>query len=164
MLPPRAHDVIRPLVRAEKSDVLIHLARHCVDFADDPSNSDKAFLRVRVRRELVPLLTDLSPQIVRHLNALADALTGSALAELSTLGELLDPALLNRAQIREVSRARRLGRSVTIRVAGGHELVSGVPAKHESSRAPHEIVELTEQTAREKRPEKHRPTSARGKS
>lgn len=119
VLPPRAHDVLRPLVRAEKSDVLLHLARHCVDFADDPSNSDKAFLRVRVRSELVPLLTQLSPQIAVHLNALADALT-SAEAE---VGHLEDSLVLNRAQMREAARARRLGRSVTIRVAGARDLV-----------------------------------------
>ncbi len=127
VLPARAHDVIRPLVRAEKSDVLLHLARHCVDFAEDPSNSDRAFLRARVRSELVPLLTQLSPQIVRHLNALADALSGVALPDLPQLDEAGEPAPLNRAQIHEVLRASRLGRSVTIRVAGCRDLVSKRP-------------------------------------
>jgi tRNA(Ile)-lysidine synthase len=118
VLPPRAQDVIRPLVRAGKHDVLLHLERHCLGFAEDPSNADAAFLRVRVRREALPLLAQLSPQIVRHLNALADALHGS---ELPDLGGLPAPAL-NGAQIREVLRASRLGRSVTIRTAGGKDL------------------------------------------
>jgi tRNA(Ile)-lysidine synthase len=45
-----------------------------VPFAEDPSNRDRRYQRVRVREELLPLLTDLSPGIVEHLNALADAL------------------------------------------------------------------------------------------
>jgi tRNA(Ile)-lysidine synthase len=119
VLPPRAHDVIHPILRATKADVLAHIHRHRLDFAQDPSNSDAAFLRVRVRHELLPLLADLSPQIVRHLNALADALEGTQLPNL----ELDDtPPTLNRAQIREVLRARHLGRSVLIRVSGGRDL------------------------------------------
>lgn len=122
VLEPRAHDVIRPLIRAGKADVMLHLQRHGVDFADDPSNQDDAFLRVRVRRELMPTLVHLSPQIVRHLNALADALRGSDLPELGGLERAPDGARLNRAQIREALRASRLGRSVTIRVAGGEDV------------------------------------------
>ena len=129
VMPTRAHDVIRPLLRAAKTDVLAHLERHGLEFARDPSNTDAAFLRVRVRHELLPLMATLSPQITRHLNALADALGGSSLPELGELTtELtrLGPDLeLNRAQIREALRARRLGRSVTIRVAGARDLAFG---------------------------------------
>jgi tRNA(Ile)-lysidine synthase len=125
VLPARAHDVIRPLIRVTKHDVQLHLQRHGLDFAEDPSNQDAAFLRVRVRREAMPLLQRLSPQIVRHLNALADALNGADLPKLDGVGGLeagsVDVAL-NGAQIREVLRANRLGRSVTIRVAGGRDL------------------------------------------
>ncbi len=123
VLPPRAHDVIRPLIRASKRDVMLHLERHCLDSADDPSNQNSAFLRVRVRREALPLLQLLSPQIVRHLNALADALAGADLPSLDEVAaSLAEGAELNGAQIREVLRARRLGRSVAIRVAGGKDV------------------------------------------
>lgn len=142
VLPPRAKDVIRPLIRAGKRDVILHLERHCLDFAEDPSNQDAAFLRVRVRREAMPLLERLSPQVVRHLNALADALSGADLPSEATP----QGAALNGAQIREVLRANRLGRNVTIRVAGGRDLI--VCPEHEaatSARAP---------KARTKRPSK----------
>lgn len=125
VLAPRAHDVIRPLVRASKEDVLLHLQRHHLEFSQDPSNADAAFLRVRVRHEALPLLEQLSPGIVRHLNTLADALAG---ADLPAVGDTIadfageDP---NGAQIREALRARRLGRAVTIRVAGGRDLIVG---------------------------------------
>jgi tRNA(Ile)-lysidine synthase len=123
VLPTRAQDVIRPLVRAAKGDVITHLERHRLDFAQDPSNSDSAFLRVRVRRELLPLLHELSPQIVRHLNALADALVGAKLPDLPGLDAEEGAPELNRAQIHEALRASRLGRSVTIRVTGSRDLV-----------------------------------------
>ncbi|HKY39415.1 MAG TPA: tRNA lysidine(34) synthetase TilS [Polyangiaceae bacterium] len=127
--PEHETDVIRPLLRATKQDVIAHLGRHRLDFAQDPSNSDAAFLRVRVRHELLPLLTDLSPQIVRHLNALADALEGTELPNLGELELEEEAPALNRAQIREVLRARRLGRSVTVRLPGGRDLQSKRPRK-----------------------------------
>jgi tRNA(Ile)-lysidine synthase len=138
VLPTRAQDVIRPLVRAAKGDVITHLERHRLHFAQDPSNSDRAFLRVRVRRELLPLLHELSPQIVRHLNALADALTGAELPQLPGLNTPDGVPELNRAQIHEVLRANRLGRSVTIRVAGSRDLVvrSGRSEQKPSQTAP----------------------------
>lgn len=132
VLPPRAQDVLRPLVRAGKRDVRLHLERHCLAFAEDPSNKDATFLRVRVRHEALPLLEQLSPQIVRHLNALADALVGSNLPGLSGLDGLEGEPELNRAQIQQVLRARRLGRSVAIRVAGGRELLVKRPAEIKS--------------------------------
>ena len=81
VLPPRAGDRIRPMLRARRSDVLAHLERHRVPFATDPSNRSPRFLRTRVRHELLPLLATLSPQIVAHLCALADQLVPVAEGE-----------------------------------------------------------------------------------
>lgn len=127
VLPPRSGIWIRPLCRARKSDVRLHLERHALAFAEDPSNANRRFLRTRIRSELMPLLEQLSPQIARHLCALADALEPSALAE------ALDPATLhdehgvalslNRAQRGLVGRALALGqRSARVSLAGGREL------------------------------------------
>ena len=81
VLPARAalegHDeleLVRPLLRARRQDVIGHLERHAIPFSTDPSNEDPRFLRVRVRRELMPLLEDLAPGIAHHLVALADQL------------------------------------------------------------------------------------------
>jgi tRNA(Ile)-lysidine synthase len=78
VLPARAGDRIRPLVRARKADILAHLERHDIRFAEDPSNRDRRYLRARVREEVLPLLAELSPGIVGHLNALADQLHAGA--------------------------------------------------------------------------------------
>jgi tRNA(Ile)-lysidine synthase len=74
VLPPRAGDLVRPLIRAQRRDIEAHLARHAIAHASDPSNANPRFLRVRVRSEVLPLLVRLSPAIVTHLCALADQL------------------------------------------------------------------------------------------
>jgi tRNA(Ile)-lysidine synthase len=119
--PPRRQvDVVRPLLAARRRDVLAHLRRHGLPYASDPSNEDGRFLRVRVRREVVPLLEELSPGVVEHLSALSDmlaALPGEA---------ALDG--LGRAQRLAVERARRMGRrSVGLRLPGGREAVATFP-------------------------------------
>jgi len=89
VLPPKDGRRLRPMVRATRRDVLLHCERHGLDPVRDPSNEDPRFLRARVRMELLPLLVDMSPQVVDALNTLADEAT------------LLDgPTLLTRAQRR----------------------------------------------------------------
>jgi tRNA(Ile)-lysidine synthase len=78
VLPPRDGERIRPMLGARRADIDAHIARHGVPYAVDPSNSDPRFLRVRVRKELVPLLERLSPRIVEHMCALADDAAGAS--------------------------------------------------------------------------------------
>ena len=131
VLPPRSGIWIRPQCRARKSDVLAHLARHRLEFADDPSNRNARFLRTRVRFELLPLLEQLSPQVVSHLCALADALGETASAGGASANALAHALLdehgvalrLNRAQRQLVGRARTLGqRTARVSLANGREL------------------------------------------
>jgi tRNA(Ile)-lysidine synthase len=74
VLPARSADLVRPLLRARRSDVESHIARYQLAAARDPSNDSARFLRTRVRKDLLPLLTEINPQIVVHLCALADQL------------------------------------------------------------------------------------------
>lgn len=125
-LPPRAGRWIRPQCRARKADIVAHLGRHALDFAEDPSNREPRFLRTQVRFELLPLLERLSPQIVSHLCALADALGPDAHRDVD-LGALTDEhgvaLLLNRAQRQMVGRARAFGqRTARVSLSHGREL------------------------------------------
>lgn len=93
--------LLRPLLRATRADVTLHLTRHKIPFAIDPSNADPRFVRVRVRRELLPLLRELDPRVVEHLSAIADeALVGRepeesrALSWMSALPRPTQEALL----------------------------------------------------------------------
>jgi tRNA(Ile)-lysidine synthase len=123
VMPPRAPsptgegvDLVRPLATARRADVIAHLDRHRLRWAEDPSNRDARFVRARVRAELMPLLCALSPGIVGHLCALADMLAADAGRD--------DPlAGLGRAQRQAVERALALGRrGTTVRVRGGRDL------------------------------------------
>ncbi len=86
VLSPRSPDsqVVRPLLRAQRSDVVAHLTRHRLPSATDPSNADPRYLRTRVRNEVLPLLRALDPAIVSHLSAIADDLEGAATARQSS--------------------------------------------------------------------------------
>lgn len=74
VLPAIDGDLARPLLRASRPAIEAHAARHALPFARDPSNENPRFARVRVRREVLPLLRDLDPRIVDHLGTLADRL------------------------------------------------------------------------------------------
>ncbi len=114
VMPPRLENRLRPFIRARKNDIRLHLARHGVESSEDPSNRDRRYQRVRVREELLPLLADLSPGIVEHLNSLADALSGE---ERAGSGGLAD---LGRAQRRGLARAVAFAqRSAEIWLPGG---------------------------------------------
>lgn len=123
VLPPIAGVWIRPLIRTRKSAVLAHLRRHKIGFAEDPSNQDPRYLRVRVRRELLPLMQELSPGIVDHLTRLADDIAAvgadSATQVLDGAGTQLS---LRRAHTQALRRALRLGRPAKIRLSEDREI------------------------------------------
>jgi tRNA(Ile)-lysidine synthase len=112
VLPPRDGYRIRPMIFALKADVLRHLERHQVPFANDPSNHDPRFLRARVRSEVMPLLKALSPAVVTHLSALAAEVSRtSSPGPDAQLPEIIDEGgqvvRLGRAQREQLLRALR---------------------------------------------------------
>jgi len=48
--------LIRPLLQSRRSEILGHLAERGLPFREDSSNRDPAFMRNRIRNELLPLL------------------------------------------------------------------------------------------------------------
>ena len=105
VLPPRAAHLVRPLIRACRTDIVAHVERHRVPYAEDPTNRDPRFLRTRVRRELMPLLTELSPRIVEHLCDLADAAQNLAEGAGPDVPGVVEGHRLGRAQRIELARA-----------------------------------------------------------
>jgi tRNA(Ile)-lysidine synthase len=128
VLPAVDGPLLRPLIRARRSDVSAHLARHEIPFATDPSNQDRRYLRVRVRLEVLPLLEQLSPGIVSHLNALADELRAANSGSHPLPASLDESGLgvpLRRAHRKALERALDLGLGARIRVSNERELVVG---------------------------------------
>lgn len=70
--PRRADGVIRPLIDATRADARSWLDAHHIEFIEDPSNDERRFQRVRLRRELLPALRAESPALDAHLARLAD--------------------------------------------------------------------------------------------
>ncbi len=72
--PRREDGVVRPLILVSRAEVLRFLEGAGLAYREDRSNEDPAFLRNRVRHEVLPLLRRLSPRIGEHLASLADIL------------------------------------------------------------------------------------------
>ena len=121
-MPPKSAGIegscplVRPLLLASRSAVLAHAKRHGVPFSVDPSNSDRRFLRVRVRQELLPLLQSMAPQIVSQLCDLT--------ADLEDDDGAGDPfTSLGRAQRQQIKGLLRRGSGrTTVRLSGGRDL------------------------------------------
>lgn len=121
VLSPRQGVLLRPMIRARRTQVEAHLKRHGVAFATDPSNLDPRFLRTRVRQELLPLLTELSPGVVGHLTTLADELAEGDLP--SVVDEAGHELKLNRGQRSQLKFALRHRSSRTrVLLSGGRTL------------------------------------------
>ncbi|MBI5070723.1 MAG: tRNA lysidine(34) synthetase TilS [Deltaproteobacteria bacterium] len=75
-IPPRrgAPAVVRPLLDLSRSQVLAYLGDRGLGWLEDPSNAGDAYLRNRVRREILPALAALSPSAERSLARAADLL------------------------------------------------------------------------------------------
>ena len=101
VLAPQQGDLIRPLIRASRLDIIGHLERHQLPYSVDPSNRDPHYLRTRIRIDILPRLIHESPGIVSHLNALADRML--ELAEENPLNTLA----LSRSQAEELKRMLR---------------------------------------------------------
>jgi len=83
--PQRSDGVIRPLLDCRRSDIRAYVLDRGLAFVDDPSNHQRAFERVRIRHEVLPVLMAEDPRLVEHLGALGD--------EAAELGAYLDAQL-----------------------------------------------------------------------
>lgn len=72
ILPATRAGLVRPLLALSRSAIRSYLTENHLPWREDASNASPRFLRNRVRAELLPLLTTLSPAIETHLGRLAD--------------------------------------------------------------------------------------------
>lgn len=64
--------VRRPLVRVARAQIEAYARSRGLRWTDDPSNASRAYLRNRVRLDLLPALLRTSPSVADHLLAVAD--------------------------------------------------------------------------------------------
>ena len=63
--------ILRPLLDIPKADIVNWLRKEKIDYVVDQSNFDEAFLRNNIRKNLVPLLEKLNPNIKEAIANLA---------------------------------------------------------------------------------------------
>lgn len=63
--------IIRPMLNVTRADVEAFLAEYRIPHVEDSSNGSDAFLRNRLRHEVMPLLRQENPRISRNLSAMA---------------------------------------------------------------------------------------------
>jgi len=83
--------VIRPLLNETRLAVLAYLAERHIDFCCDPSNTDTAFTRNRIRHELLPMLEERFNRsvgdAVLRVGQMARAVNAVALERIEMLAE-----------------------------------------------------------------------------
>lgn len=126
ILPAASERRLRPLIRSPASAIVMHLARHGLSFATDPSNQNPRFLRTRIRHELIPLLEDLNPGATAHLNLLADEWSEpEPVVVTDAQGRTLPLMRSQAAQIRRAHKRKQDGARIWL--SGGLEVA---PARH----------------------------------
>lgn len=70
--------VVRPMLKIARSEILQYLGENDISWREDASNQDRAFLRNRVRHEVLPLLEELNPRIIASLCRTASVMRGEA--------------------------------------------------------------------------------------
>ena len=88
--PVREGKIVRPLIRLRRSEIINYLAEKNIPYVTDASNTDPAFMRNKIRHQLIPeLQTAYNPRIIETLNRLGEIIR----AEDQWLDDALDPVL-----------------------------------------------------------------------
>jgi tRNA(Ile)-lysidine synthase len=66
--------IVRPLLKTTRKEILDYLKQEGLSYRQDSSNLMGVYRRNRVRRDLLPVMEDITPGIVRLLERQADAL------------------------------------------------------------------------------------------
>jgi tRNA(Ile)-lysidine synthase len=86
---PRSADLVRPLLDVPRPRVLEHLRARGIAWREDPSNTDRAHLRNRVRHELLPYLEQRFNPRIREALARTAALLADEASLIGTQAEEL---------------------------------------------------------------------------
>ena len=70
-IPQVRGSIIRPFLGIHRKDLEIYLKKNDFSFRDDSSNSDKKYLRNRIRHELIPHLETYNPGIKKSLKEMS---------------------------------------------------------------------------------------------
>lgn len=60
-IPPVRGRIVRPLLETSRSEINAYIAKNGISFVEDESNQDTAYVRNRLRLEVLPLLEEIAP-------------------------------------------------------------------------------------------------------
>jgi tRNA(Ile)-lysidine synthase len=86
-------ELLRPLLDTRREAIMAHLSASRLPYRSDPTNADTAFIRNRVRHELIPMLEQrFNPNIAEALGRTARTLAEEHAALREVAAQLLDRA------------------------------------------------------------------------
>lgn len=68
-IPPRRDIIVRPLLTTARQEIEAYLEAHGIPHVEDSSNTDTAFARNKLRREIFPVLRELNPKLTESMTA-----------------------------------------------------------------------------------------------
>ena len=72
-IPPKRDNIIRPLIKTTRTEIINYLNAQKISYAIDTSNYDETFQRNKIRHTLIPLLKkEFNPKICESLNRLGE--------------------------------------------------------------------------------------------
>jgi tRNA(Ile)-lysidine synthase len=98
-MPARRGVFVRPLVSVWRRDVMNYLERRGVETVEDPANSNNAYARVKVRRDILPALERDRPGIVHRFHAVATRAAALQETVAETAGRTLDGVSTTRGAV-----------------------------------------------------------------
>src|SRR5260370_2598559 len=98
-MPARRGVFVRPMLSVWRKDVMSYLDRRGVQTVEDPANSNIAYARVKVRREILPALERDRPGIVHRFHAAATRAAALQQTVAETAGRTLDGGSTTRAAV-----------------------------------------------------------------
>jgi len=66
-IPPRRGNIVRPFLTTAREEIEAYLKFHGIAHVEDSSNSDTAFVRNRLRHDVLPILRELNPRLTESV-------------------------------------------------------------------------------------------------
>ena len=66
--------IFRPMLKTNRKRIESHLKRFNIPYAKDPSNENTDYLRVKIRKEIMPMLLNINPKFNQRLVDLSEEL------------------------------------------------------------------------------------------
>jgi tRNA(Ile)-lysidine synthase len=70
-IPANSNNIIRPLLGLSKNEILTYANQHAIPYRMDVSNEGTKYARNKIRNQVIPILTEINPNAVEHINDFA---------------------------------------------------------------------------------------------